>query len=171
MTKTMFQSKLRNIYLRNHNVENGKLFRKQRNYSVKLLKQTKKSYYENLTIYLITDYRKFWKCIKPSFSDKMTTSSNYILYDNADKFNSYFSNIAFSWDIKDIGNYNSGSDNTSNPILMAIKKYAEHPRIITIKHNCVSDVKHSFSILSQQDILKVVYDIDVNKATASYLQI
>ena len=71
-------------------------------------------------------------------------------------------------DIKDIVNYNSGSDNTYNPILMDIKKYAEHPSIIAIGHNCVSDVTHSFSILSQQDILKVVYDFDVSKATASY---
>ena len=171
----MFRTKLRNIYLRNPNVENGMMFRKQRNDCVKLLKQLKNIYYENLNINLITDNRKFWRCIKPSFSDKITTSSNYIRYENAeiicnesevaDKFNLYFSNIAFSLDIKDIGNYNSGSDNTSNPILMAIRKYAEHPSIIDIKHNGVSDVTHYFSILSQQDI---VYYIDVSKATASY---
>ena len=48
--------------------------------------------------------------------------------------------------------------------------YSEHPSIVAIKQNCVSDVTHSFSfsILSQQDILKVVYDIDVSKATASH---
>ena len=66
----MYRTKLRNIYLKNP---------KQRNYCVKLLKQTKISYYENLNINLITDNRKFWKNIKPSFSDKSITSSNIIL--------------------------------------------------------------------------------------------
>ena len=86
----------------------------------------------------------------------------------ADKFNSYFSNIALSLDIKDSSNYSSESDDSSNPILTAIMNYSEHPSIVAIKQNCVSDVTHSFSILSQQDILKVVYDIDVSKATASH---
>ena len=49
---------------------------------------------------------------------------------------------------------------------MDIKK---HPSIIVIKHNCASGVMYSCycSILSQQDILKVVYDIDASKATAN----
>ena len=54
------------------------------------------------------------------------------------------------------------------PILMAINKYAEHPSIVVINNNCVFSAKHSFSILSQQDILKVVQDIDVSKATANH---
>ena len=71
----MFRTKLRNIYLRNPMVENDMMFRKQRNYCVKPLKQTKKSYYGNLNINLITE---------GSFGNKMTTSSNFIQYDNAE---------------------------------------------------------------------------------------
>ena len=85
----------------------------------------------------------------------------------AETFNSYFSNIALKLDSKDMGNYNLDNGDISNPMLMAINKYAEHPSIVAIKI-CVSSVKHSFSILSQQDILKVVQDIDVSKATASH---
>ena len=44
----MYRTKLRNIYLKNPTDDNGMSFRKQRNYCVKLLKQTKISYYENL---------------------------------------------------------------------------------------------------------------------------
>ena len=80
----MLRTKLRNIYLQNPTEENGLIFRKQRNYCVKLLKQTKKSYYENLNINIITDNMKFWKYIKHSFSDKIATPSNLILYDNED---------------------------------------------------------------------------------------
>ena len=67
-----------------------------------------------------------------------------------------------------MGNYNLDNGDISNPILVAINNYAEHPSIVAINNNCVSSVKHSFSILSQQDILKVVQDIDASKATASH---
>ena len=75
-----------------------------------------KDYYEIVNISVITDNRKFWKYIKPAFSDKITTSSNFVLYydvnindenDVAEKFNSYFSNIALNLDIKGIGNYST----------------------------------------------------------------
>ena len=46
--------------------------------------------------------------------------------------------------------------------------YSEHPSIVSIKNNCISDVEHSFSTLSHQDILNVIYDIDASKATASH---
>ena len=51
---------------------------------------------------------------------------------------------------------------------MAIRKYSEHPSIVSIENNCISEVKHSFSTLSHQAILKAVYDIDASKATASH---
>ena len=49
---------------------------------------------------------------------------------------------------------------------MYISKYSEHPSIVTININCMSDEKHCFNTLSNQDILKVVNDIDVNKASS-----
>ena len=51
----MIRTKLRNIHLRNPTVENGMMFRRQRNYCVKLLKQTKINYYEHININLVTD--------------------------------------------------------------------------------------------------------------------
>ena len=44
----MKRSRLRNKYLKNNNEENRKLYTKQRNYSVSLLRKAKKAYYENL---------------------------------------------------------------------------------------------------------------------------
>ena len=49
---------------------------------------------------------------------------------------------------------------------MAISKYSEHPNIVAINTNCLSDEKHCFNALSNQYILKVVNDIDVSKATS-----
>ena len=145
-------------------------FRKQRNYGVKFLIKTKKDYYENLNI-----NRKFWKYIKPSFSDKITTTSNFAIYDNnikisdenevAETFNSYFSNIVLNLGIKEIANYSTWEDNIPDPVQMAIRKYSD-PSIVAIKTNCLSEEIHCFNTLSNHDILKVVSDIDVTKATS-----
>ena len=124
----------------------------------------------------MTDNRKFWKYIKPTFSDKITTTSNFVIYDNdikirdenevAEKFNSYFSNIVLNLGIKEIANYSTCEDNIPDPVQMAIRKYSEHPSIVAIKTNCLSEEKHRFDTLSNHDILKVVSDIDVIKATS-----
>ena len=83
------------------------------------------------------------------------------------KFNSYFSNIALNLDIKVIGNYSTCERSETDPVLMSISKYSEHPSIVAINTNCLSDENHCFNTLSNQDIQKVVNDIDVSKATSS----
>ena len=166
----MFRTKLRNTYLKNPNEVNCRDYRKQRNHCVKLLNQAKKNYYENLNPKLIT-------AIKPSFSEKTITSPNNILYDEekivdnenevAEKFNHYFGHIASNLGIDDNESYNTDSVNLSDPVNMAINKYSNHPSIIAIKTNCLTDTKHSFSAVSLQDIQNIVQSIDVSNATAS----
>ena len=55
----MKRSRLRNKYLKNNNEENRKLYAKQRNYCVSLLRKTKEGYYENLDER--KDSKLFWK--------------------------------------------------------------------------------------------------------------
>ena len=78
----MVRTKLKNIYYRLPTDENLRIFKKQRNYCVKLLNKTKRNFYENINISKITDNRKFWKNIKPFFSNKIISASNFILYEN-----------------------------------------------------------------------------------------
>ena len=54
----MMRSRLRNIFLKHRTVTN-----KKRNPSKKLLKNTKKSYFENLDTKNITDNRSFWRTV------------------------------------------------------------------------------------------------------------
>ena len=182
MTKTlrkaiMVRSKLKNTYHRYPTDENSRHYKKQRNYCVKLLKDTKKKYYENLDVSQIVDNRKFWKNIKPLFSDKTITASNFILYENqeiisnenevAEKYNLYFSNIVQSLDITEVENSIIISEHIEDPIFRAINKYSKHPSIIAIKDECASDIKCSFLTVTQFDVLDVVNQIDVSKATAT----
>ena len=66
----MLCSKLRHRYNKSRTSENLNNCREQRNLCVKLFKSAKKDYYSNLNINRITDNKKFWKTVKPSFSDK-----------------------------------------------------------------------------------------------------
>ena len=65
----MTRSKLKNKYLKNNSEDNKKAYKSYRNYCVKLFKTEKKMYYEKLNTKLITDNKKFWCTVKPSFSD------------------------------------------------------------------------------------------------------
>ena len=61
----MVRSKLRNIYLKSKTIDSREAYKKQRNYCVSLLRKTKKEFYENLDVNLISDNTKFWKNVKP----------------------------------------------------------------------------------------------------------
>ena len=75
----MVRSRLRNKYMKIKTVESMEAYKNPRNYCTGLLRKTKKSYYENLNVTLITDNKTFWKYIKPLSSDKSPTNSNIAL--------------------------------------------------------------------------------------------
>ena len=69
-------------------------------------RRTKKNYFANIiSISSITDNEKFWKTVKPLFSDKTSHKETIDLVENdtilnndqvvADAFNSYFNNTLF----------------------------------------------------------------------------
>ena len=62
------RSRLRNIFLKLKTNDSREAYKIQRNYCVKLLRNTKSCYYENLNVKIIQDNKKFWKHVKPLFS-------------------------------------------------------------------------------------------------------
>ena len=66
----MKRTELRNKFWKHKTDESRQAFVKQRNYCVSLLRKSKRNYYSNLNVKDITDNKKFWKTIKPLFSDK-----------------------------------------------------------------------------------------------------
>ena len=44
----------------------------ERNYCVNLVRRTKKNYFADISIIPITDNKKFWKTVKPLFSNKIS---------------------------------------------------------------------------------------------------
>ena len=75
----MKRSKLRNTFNKKRSSENWRNYKRQRNICWNILKSTKKTFFETLNINETTDNRKFWKTVKPFFTDKCKTSNNIIL--------------------------------------------------------------------------------------------
>ena len=57
----MVRSKLRNKFLKLKTNESRNAYKRQRNYCVSLLREVKKTFYENLNPNLISDNKTFWK--------------------------------------------------------------------------------------------------------------
>ena len=76
MTKTLRKVimkifKLRNKFNEERNVKNWSEYKRQRNLCSNLLKQYKKGHFKNLNVKDVTKNKRFWKTIKPFFTEKI----------------------------------------------------------------------------------------------------
>ena len=74
----MYRSKLKNIFHKTRAKEDWNNYKKERNFCVNLLRNTKEDYFQKLNIKDLTDNKKFWKTIKP-FSDNKGLNSNKLM--------------------------------------------------------------------------------------------
>ena len=63
----MTRTKLLNKFHKDKSDLNRKAYNKQRNYCVKILRKSKKDYFNSLNVKQITDNKKFWQTVKPCF--------------------------------------------------------------------------------------------------------
>ena len=99
----MHHSRLKNVFNKSRTPKTWDSYKKQRNFCVNLLRKTKKEYFENINIKDINDNKKFWKTVKPLFSDKgLNTNKLMIIEKNnliseesilANTMNQYFTSI------------------------------------------------------------------------------
>ena len=78
----MNRSRYKNAYYKNKTVENWERYRSLRNECVKLTRNVKREYFENLKLNSITDNKKFWKTVKPNFTNKNKKNDKIILVEN-----------------------------------------------------------------------------------------
>ena len=126
--------RLLNKYRKNNSAGNLFAYKRQINLCVKLLRKSKKVFYNNLNVKRITDNRKFWQTIKPNFTDKTFKDERITLVDRdkviteekdvVKKFKDHFEKI--------IGLYNL-SDLSDDPVLKAIEKFSHHASVLKIK--------------------------------------
>ena len=99
-------------------------YKKQRNIRVNLLRKSKKQYFNNIDVKNVMDNKKFWKPIRPKFSNKCKTPNTIILFENekiwqdlkaiANTFINYFTDVTHSLGLK---KKNIGLENDLSKIL------------------------------------------------------
>ena len=169
----MTRSRLKNKYNENPNAENENLYKKQRNFCVSLLRKEKKKYYNNLYLKIFYDNNKFWRSVKPLFSDKqkvldrniVIVESDNIFSDNkevAEKLNNFFIDAVENLGIEpfrvDMGNV------SSDEIDEILKQYELHPSILKIKENVIIGEEFRFSDLVEQDMQNQILQLNSKKA-------
>ena len=152
----MTRTRLRNKFLKNPSENNKAKYTKYLNYCTSLFCKERKKYYNNLDIKSFTDNKKFWKSIKPLFSDKHFTANKITLLDGNDiisedaevakTFNDYFSNIVRRLNSEGYKNeycFSPDLDNISN----IIEQFKNHPSIQKIKINVKVEATFHFKML------------------------
>ena len=137
----MMRSKLRNKFLQDKNEKSRNDYRKQRNLCVALVRRAKQQYFSSLDLNLIADNKKFWKTVKPLFSDKISHKDIISLTEDgktitedlpiAEIFNNYFSNV-----IRNLCDRNDPTEPgiawSQNAVSTAVNKFRNHPSILSI---------------------------------------
>ena len=174
----ILRSRLKNKFNKQRSVESWDNYKKQRNFCVKLLRQTKEKYFSDINVKSISGNEKFWKTIKPFFSNKGLNANNMMLVEDnkivceeeiiANIMSSYFKNIITHLKLKPTKtdlkvNLESIIDTFRNHESVQRIKLANFHFKTSLKFNSVSelDVKkeilNSYSkkaIYSSQDIKK-----------------
>ena len=171
----MRRSALENKYYRNKSEETYKAYKKQRNFTNKLLKKEKKRYFSNLKLNNFTDNKKFWNTVKPLFSNcgggsqKITLVKDDKIISNdkdvAETFNEFFKNSVKSLNISQNRHLINDTGNLTDPVEIAMKKFEKHPSIIDIKELMEVNTEFSFSKVSTSDIKLELKNLKTNKAS------
>ena len=105
----MIRNRMRYRFLKHRSDENRRLFQKQRNKCVSLLRKAKKECFLSLNINKVVDNKCFWKIVKPFLSSKTISSEKITLVDDdelttdehkaTNSLNDFFSSIEPSLNI------------------------------------------------------------------------
>ena len=167
----MERSRLRNKYLKLKTNVSKLAYKKQRNYCVGLLRKVKKQFYENLNVNFVSDNKKFWKQIKPFFSDKNQSYNKITLVEKneiisdpvkcAEIMNNFFSDSVRELGIDRI--MHTVVTNTIDPVTRSVEKYKNHPSIIKLNSEHFTNLSFEFEPISESSTLKVILDMDSSK--------
>ena len=170
----MVRSALKNKYIKEKTDEAKRAFRKQKNYTNKLLKKEKKKYFGNLDLNKITDNKKFWNTIKPLFSDSSGKSGKITLVEGeeiitedkeiAEKFNNYFIDAVSSLGIEGNIALENNTDGITDPVAKAVRRFDDHPSILEIRKHVAIDTEFTFSDINAEQMLTEIDKLKVKKS-------
>ena len=164
----MKRSQLENIYTKALTEESLKAYTKQKNYVSRLYKKERKMFFNSLNPSVISDNRKFWKTVKPLFSNKGNYGNKIKLGENeeiihdetkvAEELNTFFKTVVVSLDIHGNPCTVENVENMSDPVEKAIKKNKFHLSILLIKNRIDKNVSRNlfFNEVTKAEVPKEI---------------
>ena len=159
----MTRSRLKNKFNRNSSAKNCNSY-KQRNFCLKLLRQTKEKYFNKINVKKVSDNKTFWKSLKRFFSNKGLNSSNILLVEGneivnddgkiATIMNRYFANITKHMNLK--ANKISHREELVNT-LDAFKNHKSVPWIKLVNFHCYCTL--NFSKVTESEVKKEILNL------------
>ena len=135
-----------------------------------ILRQNKKSYYAQLDPKVVSDNKRFWKTVKPLFSNKIQSSSFITLLENgvvesdegkvAEILNNYFVNITETLGIASEHEQEPLNDHEDDPCLKTVKRFQSHPSVLRIKSSVKSTINFSFRKITVEEMLEQLQNLD-----------
>ena len=174
------RSRLHNKYLKQKSADSKTEYDEQRKYWVNVLRRNKNNYFANINFSSIIDNKKFWKTVKPLFSDKISyketinlAERDTILSDDqvvAGTFNNYFKNIVKSllavtnknFPKEKINGFNSSLKDLVEVIIL---KYKHHPSLNGIRSKILKLDNPVFYFELFGQTLKEVENLDPEKTS------
>ena len=164
----MLRSRLKNNFNKKRSDENWDNYKKQRKFCVKLLRQTKEKHFSDINVKSISDNKKFWKTIKPFFSNKGLNTNNMMHVENngivreeeiiANIMNIYFTNITTHLKLK-----HTKIDPKAN-LESIIDTFQNHESVQRIKlANFHSKSSLTFNNVSELDVKKETLNLSSKK--------
>ena len=170
----MLRSRLRNRYNNDQTVENWNKFRKHRNSCVKLFRR-QKNYFYNLEISLVTENKKFWKIVKPFFSDKSQSKNKIVLIEDetiiyndveeAETMNEFFVSVTDFLGINENSGYGNATEGITDPIDKAVRKFSNHSSIRKIKDHYQKAGAFHFQKVTPDAVDKELRNLNPKKIT------
>ena len=172
----MRRSQLQSKYFKTKDMSDYVKFKKQRNFVSKMHRKEKKKFYKNIDIKTILDNKKFWKYMKPVFSEKnnckpkiMLVQGNEIIEKDdklVETFNTFFKEAVSKLDIKEnIDIINLDLSDCEDPVDIAIEKFKYHPSILKIKEMVSNNIEFNFSEISLTDVEDQMRKLNTKKGT------
>ena len=136
---------------------------------VSFKKNKEKLLWKNLYPDRLSDNKKFWKHVKPFFSDKTPSNNNITLLENnqivtdntscAEILNTYFIESVHNWEM-----YVNKITILDDPIDNITEKVKDHPSILRISQKQFPPNSFSFVCVSEEDVRVTIKRLNSKKA-------
>ena len=167
----MTRSKLKRRYNLDRTTINFEKYKKERNICVNILPKSKKQYFNKIEVKNVTDNKKFWKTIRPKFSNKCKIANAIILVEDekilqdekaiANTFNNHLTDVTHSLGLT---KKNIGHENTLSKIVETFRDFESIKKIKESRQGAENS-SFSFKIITEEEVKNAIKYLPTNKST------